>query len=362
MSVTDFECAIARSQISRFMAGDQLGADVEQQLESHIDQCLKCRALLEEKKQSLLSVIQGSSKAIPSFATKEFKDSPTPKNSTPVDPVIAARKELREKLNSRDSKEEEAPTIAAFAPKPVTREAIKSRLDEKINPQPVAKEKPKKKGILEKLALFKRVETQEVEEPTSQASITMEALKEANKQLKKQGGMTKPLMLMLGLTIVLSAMSYVVKDPTKLLGTKANTAIAEASESKPSTGKTVGDSKQTGTAAQTFANSEEEVEKPNKVVNAKPGLTTSTRIATAMVMEIMKIKAPAQKKPAQKMAVAKTKATKKSQTNNVSKRKVARRSSKKRSTPTSSISIRVTPPSSGDASVRVYDAQGNPLK
>jgi hypothetical protein len=157
-------------------------------------------------------------------------------------------------------------------------------------------------------------------------------------------------------------MSYVVKDPTKLLGTKANTAIAEASESKPSTGKTVGDSKQTGTAAQTFANSEEEVEKPNKVVNAKPGLTTSTRIATAMVMEIMKIKAPAQKKPAQKMAVAKTKATKKSQTNNVSKRKVAKRSSKKRSTPTSSISIRVTPPSSGEASVRVYDAQGNPLK
>jgi hypothetical protein len=276
--------------------------------------------------------------------------------------VIAARKELREKLNSRDSKEEEAPTIAAFAPKPVTREAIKSRLDEKINPQPVAKEKPKKKGILEKLALFKRVETQEVEEPTSQASITMEALKEANKQLKKQGGMTKPLMLMLGLTIVLSAMSYVVKDPTKLLGTKANTAIAEASESKPSTGKTLGDSKQTGTAAQTFANSEEEGDKPKKVVNAKPGLTTSTRIATAMVMEIMKIKAPAQKKPAQKMAVAKTKATKKSQTNNVSKRKVARRSSKKRSTPTSSISIRVTPPSSGEASVRVYDAQGNPLK
>jgi hypothetical protein len=240
MPVTDFECAIAKSQIARFIAGENLGADVEQQLESHIDACPNCRQLLEAKKLSLLQEIEASKNN--QSAVSDTVSIPTPQQEmnigsakadpVQVDPVQAEQSRMRAMLSARKTKraeEIEVPAVAAaFAPKEGSKSpSIKIRLEEKMEsgvPRAETKSSHSRTPLLSKLALFRKVPSAaEDTSPTGpQPPISMEALKAANKQLRNQdGGLTKPLLFMLGLAVIVGAMSYVVKDPTKLLGTKA---------------------------------------------------------------------------------------------------------------------------------------------
>lgn len=54
MPVKSFECAIARSQISRYLAGDALVDEAMRQLETHISGCADCQRLIESKRTQLL--------------------------------------------------------------------------------------------------------------------------------------------------------------------------------------------------------------------------------------------------------------------------------------------------------------------
>ncbi len=73
MPVQNFECQIARAQISRYLAGESLGEDMLQQLESHVLKCIDCRIVLEQRKAALQSLI-GQPSASPAVAVVEVEE------------------------------------------------------------------------------------------------------------------------------------------------------------------------------------------------------------------------------------------------------------------------------------------------
>lgn len=322
MPVTDFECAIAKSQITRFIAGENLGGDVEQQLESHIDACPKCREVLEAKKQSLMQEIEAAkvNQAVVSDQASKPVSKPTPQqirniesvrtDSVPSNPEEAEQNRIREQFKARKTKkteEIEIPMVAAaFAPKDGNHNpSTKIRLEEKLeieNPTVASKAKKNRSPLLSKLALFRRVPTESEPKSGPQPPISMEALKAANKQLRSQeGGFTKPLLFMLGLAIIVGAMSFVVKEPTKLLGTKAieapvskKTTDFVATKAKKTSSKATAES---GTLAQEFLDeattpvAEAKVQNPvTQERKANVELTDSANIVLEMAKELTRFK------------------------------------------------------------------------
>lgn len=207
MSVTDFECAIARSQINRYVAGDALAGDVIQQLEAHLGMCSKCKKVLEEKKASLMAMLT---------APETVEQRPL---SLPEEPVTMAapysapienldtKQKLRQQLEERQrvvATQTNTETVAAFA---------------YHDPNEVVETPaPKQNKFLSAFALFKKVE--DTDEPAPK--LTRENLTAAKQQLSKQkGGFTKPMVYMVGLIAVAGAMAFFLKDPTALFGAKA---------------------------------------------------------------------------------------------------------------------------------------------
>lgn len=390
MPVTDFECAIARSQISRIINGENLGEEVENQLESHIDVCEKCRLHLEDRKRALEASIVGnqpeSSGAtpsdVPAFLTKAIDD-----------PVQTTKQELRSRLKLRKStpKGEVASTdvqnkalkehlqqteIIDLHQKSKT---IKSRLQEREAGNHISKSGEKKQSFWSKLALYRVVDSPINPETGEPAVISVKALKQANRQLKKEENFAKPLYLMLGLAIIVGAMSFIVKDPTKLLGTRVSDSLLNE-KAKPAASVAV-----TRTAAQEFVSfaqpkAETKPIQPKPLPKSAPnGVTTAVAVATDMVAELFEIKVPKEEaKPVTKP---------KSDPVEILAQQIPKRSSgaKKLGTKSKRKSSRIVPPSpkkafsnriskprrkpaprqdsfDSDSTVRIYDSKGNPIQ
>ena len=242
MPVTEFECAIAKSQIGRYINGEKLGQAVVDQLESHIAACPRCKQLLEEKRNTLMSTIEAdrqeriraTSDPIPMTATTVATtpvttapgntapqlDSPRPetfgalarKFSDPAeaDPKAELRKQLEAMANKRTGQIEIPVVAPAFAHQGQV---------ETIKLQVVEDEPAGKKNLFEAFALFKRTSASEAEQ--APANPTHDST------------MKKPIAYMAGLTTVVIAMSLVAKNPTALFGPKANDARVVATTTKP---------------------------------------------------------------------------------------------------------------------------------
>ncbi len=248
MSVTDFECAIAKSQIARYIAGENLAPEISRQLEAHITACPRCKQLLQEKKNSLEAMIEvksGSeprteinvpSQPVPMVSgSTALKPEPTMEQAVEAkammadedQPRVSLREKLREQARALTQKEDntiDIPTVApAFAHKDNPQGGIKLKLEESEEPK-------KKKGLsLSSFALYRRVPDEVEEKP----AMTVDNIRAAKETLQRQpNGLRRPMLYMVGLCAVIAAMSFFLKDPTSLFGGKV-ASQDQATKSKP---------------------------------------------------------------------------------------------------------------------------------
>ena len=224
MPVTEFECAIAKSQIGRYINGEKLGQAVVDQLESHIAACPRCKLVLEEKRSSLMSTIEADRQeriratidpipmtSVPGNSAPQL-DSPRPetfgalarKFAEPVegDPKTELRRQLEAMADKRTGQIEIPVVAPAFAHKEQT-ETVKLKV---VEDEPIGK-----KSLIQAFALFKRINESEADNaPANPASPAHDAT------------MKKPIAYMAGLTTVVIAMSLIAKNPTAMFGPKAN--------------------------------------------------------------------------------------------------------------------------------------------
>jgi len=57
MHVSEFECAIAKSQISRYIAGDRMSDETMKQLEEHIARCSNCKNMIDQRRRELIQLL-----------------------------------------------------------------------------------------------------------------------------------------------------------------------------------------------------------------------------------------------------------------------------------------------------------------
>lgn len=57
MHVSEFECAIAKSQISRYIAGDRMSDETMKQLEEHIARCSNCKTMIDQRRKELIQLL-----------------------------------------------------------------------------------------------------------------------------------------------------------------------------------------------------------------------------------------------------------------------------------------------------------------
>jgi len=229
MSVTDFECAIAKSQIGRYIAGDNLAPEIARQLESHINNCSRCKQLLQEKKNSLEAMIDEDTDTIKVTADPIPMTSGSSALKTEYMEVLAdsARKSLREKL--KDSTRIKSETIEI--PKVASAFAYKDAVETEIvqltieTPEEPVKRKP---GILTAFALYRNVPDGE-----NSPAISKENIRAARAVIRDSDpSMKKPMMYLAGLCAVVAAMSFVLRDPTTLFGGRAQSFVKTGPSNK----------------------------------------------------------------------------------------------------------------------------------
>ena len=242
MSVTDFECAIAKSQIGRYVSGENLAPEIARQLESHINNCSRCKELLQEKKNSLEAMIVGNDESI----RIESDSIPMLTGSSGSKPdyleVLAdsARKSLREKLaaSGRINPETVQTPIVANA------FAYKNSPDPETIPlqiEPEEEPRKKKKFGLSALALYR-----DVPDESNRPAVSVENIRAAKAVIRDNDpSMKKPMMYLAGLCVVVAAMSFVLRDPTTLFGGRAESFV----KTKPSNKVVVPTKNQRGTVA-----------------------------------------------------------------------------------------------------------------
>ena len=261
MSVTDFECAIAKSQIGRYIAGDNLAPEIARQLEGHIDNCPRCRQLLEEKKNSLEAIIMSGENAELNITTEPIAMQAGSTTKPDFMEVLAnsARQSLREKLKESAKIQTgsiEVPTVTpAFAYKDAPEiETVHLQIE---SPEP----QTKKRGLsLSSFALFR-----DVPDGETKPALSAENIRSAKAVFRDNNAtMVKPALYLAGLCCVVGAMSYVLRDPTSLFGGKAAGKTALMSSTK------------TGTQAQKFT--KKSTKKIAKVLPHKPTQLTDQGI------------------------------------------------------------------------------------
>ncbi|MEI7575991.1 MAG: hypothetical protein WCK51_03790 [Armatimonadota bacterium] len=344
MPVTEFECAIAKSQIGRYINGEKLGQAVVDQLESHIAACPRCKLVLEEKRSSLMSTIEADRQeriraaidpipmtSVPGNSAPQL-DSPRPetfgalarKFAEPVegDPKTELRRQL-EALADKRTRQIEIPVVApAFAHKEQT---------ETVTLQLTTEEPVGKKNLMQAFALFKR--TNESEAENAPANPTNPA---------HDATMKKPLAYMAGLTTVVIAMSLIAKNPTAMFGPKANdtrvVASAPAAAAKPRS-----------EAAQKFAAIRE---KSKKAQAAKVAALKKKAAAQAAAKQTPIAQKPVAKKAAPSAPVAaKVKPTMPA---NIARVTTKRRTSAQRFKGSSKAIRRTTPRAPDNGTVKIY--------
>jgi hypothetical protein len=220
MSVTDFECAIAKSQIGRYIAGDNLEPEIARQLESHINNCARCKELLQEKKSSLEAIIVNNDESIKIATNPVPMSSGSPTQKPDYMEVLAdsARKSLREKLKESTKINTDVVEIPAVASAFAYKDAEEVETIQLKVPTPEVAD-TKKNGFLSALALFK-----DVPDESPKPAMTMNNIRAAKAVIRDNDpSMRKPAMYLAGLCVVVAAMSFVLRDPTTLFGGKVAT-------------------------------------------------------------------------------------------------------------------------------------------
>lgn len=90
MQVKNFECQIARAQITRYLAGEPLTEDMIGQLEAHVAKCADCKQVLNERKMALQALVTPQPKKIYRTAVVEVEED--------AEPEASARQTLSQRL------------------------------------------------------------------------------------------------------------------------------------------------------------------------------------------------------------------------------------------------------------------------
>jgi hypothetical protein len=420
MPVTEFECAIAKSQIGRYIAGDNLGNEVVRQLESHIAACPNCKKLLEEKRTALMQMLDKpgdiTAAVNPGAATNpapvqmtpavkrdyDFDEEMQPRVTeapAPVDPEKALKAALREKLAAqmlnapqpkKNNKQPEMIEVPVVAPAFASKEARNVETVQVMIGEPKA-EKPKRSFGLGAFALYKKVRDEE--ETTDAPALNARTIREAKVAFKTNNPtLRKPMIYAGALAVVVTAMSFVLKDPTSMFGPKAEKNLLVNNKSKTAPKKTPNNKSKVSNKTKKVAMSNPL--SGTKGTNAQPfAPTTPAKVSSPVVPAANTAKRelnPTLVMPTKKTAPATKKAeTKKVAPNKIEPKKVEAPKSKtaaktanrkkgfapqqgtkipkrvaKKSTTviptTTKPKLKKSNPSTG--TVRVYDADGNPIK
>ncbi len=246
MSVTDFECAIAKSQIGRYIAGENMAPEVARQLESHINNCDRCKLLLQERKNSLEAMINDEEDDASVISITETPIPMTRPSAMATDgssalkmdymEVLAdnARRSLDEKVGRKVQPKTSQAEIPMVAPAFAYKEQPTS--DSVIDEIESASKSDKKRFDLKALALFKNVPDED-----SKPSLTADSIRSAKAVFRDNNpSLRKPTMYLAGLCCVVAAMSFILRDPTTLFGNKvaakgSSPVVEVSSKAKPST-------------------------------------------------------------------------------------------------------------------------------
>lgn len=205
MPVLDFECQLARSQISRYMGGEILSEDLLGQLKGHVDECAGCRLFLQERRDALRQMMDLG------------EPGPKPAEHRAGYAVVHTnRTELHSDPENQPSKAE----------------ALLSQIKARTNP--------------------------------NRAATAPSDSDAPNKHVKN--GFSKPALYSIGLAGVLIVMSYMVKSPNGLLGPKAIASFTGSSSSQNSSAGT--DSKSTPGQAPGSSPSSKVSSKPTDAASA----------------------------------------------------------------------------------------------
>jgi|GEM_PF-5463640 len=177
MAVLEFECQLARSQISRYMGGEVLSSELLRQLGLHVAECGGCKSFLEERRVALRNMLESD---------------------------IEARNQESEELVSAGRRPTKRP-LAATAHN--NQDQARSALTHAIT-DPAA-------NLIAKLK-----EHQSADDQGSESN--------PKKILPSLQGFTRPAILSAILAVVLIGMSYFVKTPSNLFGPTALAASKQA--------------------------------------------------------------------------------------------------------------------------------------
>lgn len=248
MSVKSFECAIARSQIGRYLAGDALGEESMRQLEAHISTCADCQRLIDSKKAELLGPLAHAPTAEEAIASSVAASSIAAQIGT-----SAIERELREVAMDARAVVGVPTAIAVGAGAPVASAVGASNSDPNpissagvpptshafpsttapssgSTPPPTARAKGGFGSAFAKLPLPKLVRDvpdEDSDASAPQAKSAQRAVEPTAETAAVPVAAKKPLgkaaVYGVALLIVLGAMAY-IGDPTSLLGGKAGAA------------------------------------------------------------------------------------------------------------------------------------------
>jgi hypothetical protein len=210
MSIKNLECQLAQAQIGRYIAGDRISVAAVTQLEEHIAECDDCRAVLIERKQALLAMLPAEVKA--------------PKRG----PILTAVVQTTAQEKLQEAIEQKAPKPARTRKKAVTAETTatpKKRTRKKAvepveeAPEPTIKAAPSLEDIF-----GPRPEPKPAPAPAPEEKVEEKPQPKIG-QLKNSP-FWKPFTYSAALAILLIVMSFISKNPTGLLGQRADQAIA----------------------------------------------------------------------------------------------------------------------------------------
>lgn len=198
MPVLEFECQLARSQISRYMGGEVLSEDLLHHLGDHVAECPGCRDFLEERRTALRAML-GSDLALAEAAAAE------------------AEKAVKASKTPKPKSRQAAPTTD----RPITHAVVKAYADASSNAesQPVQPKMSAREMLLSRL----RIQQSEAESEPETVEAETDAAPTPKRGLLQLGSRqySKPAMYSVALAAVLVGMSWMVKSPGGLLGPKA---------------------------------------------------------------------------------------------------------------------------------------------
>ena len=275
MPITDFECAIAKSQIGRYVAGDQFSDEAVQQLEAHIAACPSCKAIIVQRRRELMSMLGGdeasgdSSVAVSQITQPKPQAGPTlqPTYATQavisvsqeehesealraelvgasahqavsfmsslsddsIDRLISLRNNMTESQQAEVMQQPSAPTISESAA-PTASAASGSSATTMPSARPLL---PKFSLPTFKLPQFggapKAIDVQGASAPAPLP--TQDPQIEVGQKPTNQQLMMRPMLFGIGLATVVGIMGMIIKPPTSLLGPKALASNANPSAS-----------------------------------------------------------------------------------------------------------------------------------